>query len=279
MSAIAAVPTGAARPGLKARTTRFWSLTWVLAVTQWKLRFYGSVLGYAWSLGRPFLLFGVIYLVFVKFANLGEGVLHFPVYILFAMVLFQFFGEVTSGCLGSLVAREGLLRKMQFPRMVIPISVTLTALFNLGMTLVAVLLFALASGVYPSWSWLQLPLIVAILTFFAVGLGLGLAALYVRYRDVQPIWEVVIQALFYASPILYVTTLVPESFQRAYVANPIAALLAQTRHALLDPGAPTAWEAIGGAERLAVPAGIVLVCFLFGWWVFKREAPWIAENL
>ncbi len=273
--------TVATQPTFDDRTDlgRFWSLTWVLAVTAWKLRFYGSALGYVWSLARPFMLFGVIYLVFVKFAKLGEGVPHFAVYILFAMVLFQYFGEVTSGCLGSLVAREGLLRKVQFPRLVIPMSVALTALFNLGMTLLAVLLFALASGVYPTWSWLQLPLIVAILTFFAVGLGMLLSALYVRFRDIQPIWEVFIQALFYASPILYVGTLVPASFQHAYHANPLAALFAQMRHAVLDPGAPTAWAAIGGAERLLIPAGIVLVSFALGWWVFRREAPRIAENL
>ncbi len=276
MSAVAGV-RNAPRSGSELR--RFWNLTWVLAVTQWKLRFYGSALGYAWSLARPFMLFGVIYLVFVKFANLGAGVPHFAVYILFAMVLFQFFGEVTSGCLSSLVAREGLLRKVKFPRLVIPLSVALTALFNLGMTLGAVLIFALASGVYPRLSWLQLPLIVAILALFAVGLGMLLSALYVRYRDIQPIWDVAIQALFYASPVLYVTSLVPASFQHAYAGNPIAALFAQMRHALLDPGAPTAWEAIGGAERLLLPAGIVLVSFLLGWWVFRREAPWIAENL
>lgn len=275
MSSVAVTPATDRRSDLR----RFGALTWVLAVTAWKLRFYGSALGYLWSLARPFMLFGVIYLVFVKFANLGEGVLHFPVYILFAMVLFQFFGEVTTGCLQSLVAREGLLRKMRFPKLVIPMSVALTALFNLGMTLLAVILFALASGVYPTWSWLQLPLIVAILTIFAVGLGMLLSALYVRYRDVQPIWEVAIQALFYASPILYVTTLVPASFQRAYVGNPIAALFAQMRHAMLDPQAPTAWEAIGGAERLLLPAAIVIGSFALGWWVFKREAPRIAENL
>ncbi len=275
MSIVATTPSSDRRSDLR----RFWALTWVLAVTAWKLRFYGSALGYVWSLARPFMLFGVIYLVFVEFANLGEGVPHFAVYILFAMVLFQFFGEVTTGCLTSLVAREGLLRKIKFPRLVIPMSVALTALFNLGTTLLAVILFALASGVYPTWSWLQLPLIVAILTFFAVGLGMLLSALFVRYRDVQPIWEVATQALFYASPVLYVTTLVPASFQRAYVANPIAALFAQMRHAVLDPGAPTAWEAIGGAERLLIPAAIVLGSFVLGWWVFKREAPRIAENL
>ncbi|MDP9376568.1 MAG: ABC transporter permease [Actinomycetota bacterium] len=258
---------------------RFWNLTWVLAMTTWKLRFYGSVLGYFWSLARPFMLFGVIYLVFVEFANLGAGVPHFAVYILMALVLFQYFGEITTGCLGSLAAREGLLRKVQFPRLVIPLSVALTALFNLGMTLVAVLVFALASKVYPTWSWLQLPVIIAILTLWAVGLGMLLSALYIRFRDIQPIWDVAVQALFYASPVLYVGTLVPASFQHPYHANPLAALFAQMRHAMLDPDSPTAWEAIGGAERLLIPAAIVLFSFAIGWVVFKHDAPRIAENL
>lgn len=258
---------------------RFWNLTWTLAVTDFKLRFYGSVLGYVWTLARPFLFFGVIYFVFTEIVGLDKNVPNYGVYILFALVLFQFFAEVTGNCVGSLVARESLLRKMRFPRLVIPLAVVLTALFNLGMTLLAAFIFAVASGVYPTWSWLELPVIIAILTFFATGIGLLLSSLFVRYRDVQPIWDVATQMLFYASPVLYVTTMVPESYQQAYLANPIAALLAEMRHAVIDPGARHAWEAIGGAERLLVPAGIVLGVFVLGLWVFKREAPRIAENL
>jgi ABC-2 type transport system permease protein len=258
---------------------RFASLTWMLATTEWKLRVYGSALGYLWSLARPFLLFGVIYLVFVEFAKLGENVKHYPVYILFAMVLFRFFDEITTGALASLVQRESLLRKVRFPRLVIPLSVALTALFNLGMTLLAVLIFAIASGVYPSWGWLQLPIIVAIIAVFGVGIGMLLSALFVRFRDVQPIWDVFSQALFYASPVLYVTTMVPAHFQHAYAGNPLASLFAQMRHAMLDPDAPTAWAAVGGVERLAIPAAIIAGSVLLGWWVFNREAPTIAENL
>jgi ABC-2 type transport system permease protein len=259
--------------------SRFWNLVVTLAVTDFKLKYYGSVLGYVWTLARPFLFFGVIYFVFTEIVGLDKNVPNYGVYILFALVLFQFFGEVTGNCLGSLVARESMLRKMRFPRLVIPLSVVLTALFNLGMTLIAVFIFAIASGVTPTWGWLELPVIIVLLTIFATGCGLVLSALFVRYRDVQPIWDVTSQVLFYASPILYVATMVPESYQRAYLANPISALLTEMRHAVVDPTARPVWDAIGGAERLLVPGGIVVAVFLLGLWVFTRGAPRIAENL
>ena len=277
---IAAVRDEHQAPSLLGRDPRrFWNLTWTLAVTDFKLRFYGSVLGYVWTLARPFLFFGVIYFVFTEIVGLDKNVPNYGVYILFALVLFQFFGEVTGNCLGSLVARESMLRKMRFPRLVIPLSVVLTALFNLGMTLIAVFIFAIASGVGPTWGWLELPVIIVLLTLFATGCGLVLSALFVRYRDVQPIWDVTSQVLFYASPILYVATMVPESYQRAYLANPISALLTEMRHAVVDPTARPVWDAIGGAERLLVPGGIVVAVFVLGLWVFTREAPRIAENL
>jgi ABC-2 type transport system permease protein len=258
---------------------RFWNLTWTLAVTDFKLRFYGSVLGYVWTLARPFMFFGVIYFVFTEIVGLDKDVPNYGVYILFGLVLFQFFGEATGNCVNALVVRENLLRKMRFPRLVIPLAVVLTALLNLGMTLIAVFIFAIASGVYPAWGWLELPVIIALLALFSTGVGLLLSALFVRYRDIQPIWDVVSQMLFYASPVLYVATMVPESYQRAYLANPVAALLTEMRHAVVDPSARPVWEAIGGAERLLVPGGIVVAVCLLGLWVFRREAPRIAENL
>ncbi len=255
------------------------ALTYPLAVSEWKLRFYGSVLGYAWSLARPFLLFGVIYVVFTEFANLGEDVKHYPVYILFSLVLFQYFAEIAAVGLFSLVQRENLLRKVKIPPIVIPLSVTLTALFNLAMTLVAVLIFAIANGVYPRWSWFQLPVLVVLLTALGLGTGMLLSALYVRFRDVAPIWDVASQGLFYASPVLYVATMVPEEYQRAYVAAPLAAILTAMRHSVIDPTATPVWEAIGGAERLLIPLGIIVAVLVVGVWYFNREAPRIAERL
>jgi ABC-2 type transport system permease protein len=258
---------------------RLWSLTWTLAVTEWRMRFYGSFFGYLWSLARPFALFGVIYVVFAEFAQLGDDVPHYAVYILFALVLFQFFAEITGMSVQSLVARENLLRKVRFPHLAVPLSIALTALFNLGMTLIAVFVFAIAAGVEPRWTWLELPLLVGVLLVFALGVGMLLSVLFVRYRDIQPIWDVISQALFYASPVLYVVTMIPQEFQRPYLANPIASVLTEMRAALIDPGARHVWEAIGEPMRLLIPGAIVVLAFALGWWAFNRAAPRIAENL
>jgi ABC-2 type transport system permease protein len=258
---------------------RFWSLTWMLAATDFKLRFYGSVLGYAWTLARPFLFFGVIYLVFSEIVGLDANVKNYGIYILFGLVLFQFFGETTSNCVRCLAARESLLRKMRFPRMVIPLSVALHALFNLGLNLVVVLLFVLGSGITPRPEWLELVPLVVLLVVFASGVAMLLSALYVRYRDILPIWEVSLQMLFYASPVIYVISTLPDSVERPAMANPIAAILTQARHVLIDPEAPTAAEAIGGTARLPIPLLVIVVVTALGFWVFTREAPRIAEEL
>jgi ABC-2 type transport system permease protein len=258
---------------------RFLALSWTLAVTDWKLRFYGSVLGYVWQLARPFAFFGVIYVVFTQVVDLGDQIKNYGVYILFGLVLFTFFAEVTMGCLRSLVTRENLLRKMSFPRLAIPFSVTLNGLFNLCGTLLAVFIFAIASGVYPTPGWLELPLLILLLALLSSGVGMLLSVLYVRFRDVEPIWDVITQALFYASPVLYVSTLVPECCQRPYVAQPLATILTEMRHAIVDSGAPDAVAAIGGMERLLIPLGLILGAFGLGLWAFNREAPRIAEHL
>jgi ABC-2 type transport system permease protein len=258
---------------------RFLSLTWVLAVTDFKLSFFGSVLGYFWSLMRPLMLFGVLYVVFTQFIRFGDDIKHYPVYLLTAIVLWTYFEEATSGAVPSAVTRENLLRKVRFPRMVIPLSVALTALFNLGMNLLAVLVFVLASGVEPRVSWVQFPLLIGILVILATGLAMLLSALYVRYRDIAPIWDVTLRVLFYASPVLYVIGTVPDSVERKLGASPIASVLTQMRHAVIDPAAPTAAEALGGPERLLIPAAAVVCTFALGLWVFNREAPRLAENL
>ena len=257
---------------------RFWNLTWTLAATDFKLRFYGSVLGYAWTLARPFLFFGVIYLVFSEIAGLDANVENYGVYILFGLVLFQFFSEATNGCVRCLAVRENLLRKMRFPRLVIPLSVVLTAIFNLAGTLAAALIFAVAAGVYPTWSWLELPVIIVAVGAFATGVGLLLSALFVRYRDVAPIWEVASQMLFYISPILYVTTLVPEQYRDWFLVNPLAVLLTEMRAAVVDTSAPHPWDLVGAAPLLAAGA-LVVIAVVLGLYVFNRQAPRIAEEL
>ena len=192
MSTQAARVYGPSALGGSAR--RFLELTTTLARTEFKLRYFDSVLGYVWSLVRPLLFFGVLYLFFTQIVRIGKGVPYYGVYLLTGIVLWNYFGEATGNCVVCLVTREGLLRKIRFPRMVIPLSVSLTASFNLVMNFVAVIVFALASGLTPTISWLELIPIAAALVMLGTGIGMLLSALYVRYRDVQPIWEVLLQA-------------------------------------------------------------------------------------
>jgi ABC-2 type transport system permease protein len=258
---------------------RVLSLAWTLALTDWKLRFYGSVLGIFWTLARPFAFFGVIYVVFTEIVGLDKSVDHYGVYILIGLVTYNFFAEVTGNSVQALTIRENLLRKMYFPPAVVPLAVTLTALLNLGMTMIAVLIFVLANGIFPDWAWLEVVPILLLVTVFAAGVGMLLSATYVRYRDVQPIWEVTAQLIFYATPVLYVASKVPETARHIVLCNPLAAALTQLRHAVVDPSAPTLGAEMGGDIRILIPIAITFGLFAFGFWVFARASPRIAENL
>ena len=259
---------------------RFLHLTWTLAVTDFKLRFFGSVLGYVWQLMRPLMLFGVLYFVFTEFVRIGRDAPNFAVVLLLGIVVFTFFADATGGAITSLVDRENLVRKIHFPRLVIPLAVVLTAFFNLMVNLVAVAIFAVAQGVEPRTTWLLFPMIVLALGIWAVGLSMLLSALYVRARDVQPIWEVVVQAMFYAAPVIYPIEAIPKpQWGELVMLNPMAVVLEELRHAVVDPGAPTAAEAIGPDARLLIPIGIMVLSVALGFWLFNREAPRIAEQM
>lgn len=270
--------TGSTAFGGQAR--RFVDLTVTLAVLDFKVRYFGSALGYLWQLVRPLMLFGVLYLVFTEFVKFNAGVPYFPAVLLTSIMLFTFFADATGGAVTAVLDRENLVRKIQFPRVVVPLAVVLTAVFNLLTNLIAVAVFVLATGVRPQWTWLLFPALVVVLCAMATGVSMLLSALYVRFRDVRPIWDVVLQVLFYGSPILYAIELVPsETARQAIMCNPLAALLQQVRHWLIDPSAPSAAEAIGGAELLLIPAGIAVTVCALGVWYFNREAPRIAEEL
>jgi len=259
---------------------RFLALTLHLAAMEFKLRFFGSALGYLWQLVRPLLLFAVLYVVFTEFVRLNEGVPHFPAVLLTGIVMFTFFADATATSVTAVVDRENLVRKIEFPRLVVPFAVVATALFNLLANLLAVLVFILASGVTPRLEWLLAIPLIAVLVLLATGLAMLLSALYPRFRDVKPIWEVLSQVLFYASPILYAIEVIPNrTFQELIMLSPIAVVLQELRHVVIDPSAPSAAEAIGTPALLLVPAAIVVLVTALGLWVFAREAPRIAEEL
>jgi ABC-2 type transport system permease protein len=267
---------------------RFWELTATLAISEFKLRYFGSALGYLWSLMRPLLFFGVLYLFFTEIVHVGAGVPHYGVYLLTSIVLWNYFGEATTTSVASLVTREALLRKIHFPRMAIPLSVSLTALFNLVMNFIAVIAFAMINGVSPSPGWLELIPIVVGFVILATGFGMLLSAGFVRFRDVAPIWEVLVQAWFYCTPIMYIAS---EYEKRTAIAkfghglvkiamiNPPAALLTQMGHAVIGGKAFPSVVAVGGLPSALGALALILLSFVAGWVVFIREAPRVAENL
>lgn len=261
---------------------RFLVLTWTLGVLEFKLKFFGSVLGYLWQLMKPLMLFGVLYVVFTEFVRIGGGVPFYPVVLLMGIVMFTFIAESTSAAVSSVVDRENLVRRIQFPRLAIPMAVVLTAFFNLSLNFLAVFVFMIGSGVELRLSWLELFPMVLFLCVFAAGLSTVLSAYFVRYRDVRPIWDVGIQVMFYATPILYPIESVADRYPQvaqAMMCNPLAVVIEQLRHAMIDPTAPSAAEAIGGGVRLLIPLAIVVGVWGFGLWAFNREAPRIAEDL
>jgi ABC-2 type transport system permease protein len=268
---------------------RLWQLTWMLARTEFKLAFFGSVLGYLWQLMRPLMLFGVIYGVISTVAHsIGQGVPFYPVSILLGIVLFTFFSESSGGAVTSLVLRENLVRKIEFPRLAVPLATVITALLNLLLNMVPVVVFLLAEGGTVRSAWLELPLLVAALAVFTAGLAMILSVAYVRYRDVRPIWDVVLQMTFYATPIFYPISKV-EGVRHLFglhvnvahilMVNPFVAILVQMRHALIDPAHPSAASAIGGDGMLLVPIAVWVAVIAIGYLIFSRQAPRVAELL
>ena len=259
-------------------TDRLLHLSFTLAATSIKKRFAGSRLGPVWSVLRPLLLFAVLYAVFTQVVRFGDSVPHYELYLLTSIVLWTYFSDATSGAVGSLVAQADLLRKVRFPRLAVPFSIGLVALFDLAVNLLVVVAFILASGIWPRVGWLELLPVLALLVVTATGVALLLSAVFVRRRDIGQVWAVVQRGLFYGSAVLYPVAAFPDSVERLMMTNPLVALFTQARHALIDPDAPTAAAAIGGAPLLAIPIGITLAIFACGLWIFCRECPRMAEN-
>ena len=263
----------------RAELRRFFNITFALAVTEFKIRYFGSVLGYLWSLMRPLMLFGVLYLVFTHVVRFGGDIKHYPLKLLIAIVLWTYFAEATGQAVQSLVARENLLRKVRFAPAAVPLSVGLTSALNLGLNLLVVILFVLVTGIGPAFSWLELVPLVAWLLVLVGATGILLSVLYVSFRDMAPIWEVATQMLFWGTPIIYVIETAPKGVQSLLMANPIAVIIEQARHAVIDSSAPTAAAAAGGSARLLIPLGLTVLLVAISAALYRRNEEMVAERL
>ena len=251
-----------------------------LVRTDFKLRYQNSTLGYAWSLLRPLFLFLILYIVFVKFLKLGGDIHNYPVYLLLGIVMWTFFTEITTQSIASVVGRGDLIRKIKIPRWIIIVSVSVSALINLFLNLIIVAIFMIINKVTPSLTMLLFPFVIIEIYVFSLGLSLWLSALYVKYRDISYIWEILMQGLFYLVPILYPLSLISQVWmQKIVLLNPIAQAIQAGRYVLISRETVTFEKVFDGYTLLLVPFTIIAVILVTGILYFRKESKYFAENI
>ncbi|MGH7237080.1 MAG: ABC transporter permease [Candidatus Saccharimonadales bacterium] len=251
-----------------------------LVRTDFKLRYQNSVLGYLWSLLRPLLLFLILYLVFAKFLKVGNAVPHYPVYLLFGIVLWNYFTEVTSGAVGAIVGKGDLLRKINFPKYVIILAGTFSALINLFLNFIIIAIFMIFGHVGITWQVLWLIPLLLEMFVFSIGIAFLLSALFVKFRDVSYIWEVLLQAAFYATPILYPLTRVPHRFAKFLILNPMAQIIQDARYVLVTHQSQTIATVFGGDIYIwAIPLTLVIIFLVFPALYFRKSSKSFAEEV
>lgn len=257
-----------------------WILLKELVKTDFKLRYQGSVIGYIWSVLKPLMLFSVMYVVFIYFLKFGSDVPHFAVALLLGMVLWGFFTETTNMGLVSIVQRGDLLRKLHFPTHIIVLSVSINALINLVISMIIVFIFGLINGVDVSKFAIFAPLLLLELYAFSLGIAFILATIYVRFRDIGPIWEVLLQIGIYMTPIIYPVTYVlnvNQTIAKLLLLNPLAQIIQDFRYLLTSPVNITAWQLINNKWIVAIPYVFSFVVLFVGFYIFNRHSKKFAE--
>lgn len=250
-----------------------------LVRTDFKLRYQGSVLGYAWSLLKPLLMFAIMYVVFVRFLKIGADIQHYPVYLLLGIVLWNFFAEMTGQSLSSIVARGDLIRKIKIPRWIIVASASVSALINLGLNLIVIAVFVVINGVDLTWNVLLFPLSLLEIYVLALGLSFFLAAAFVKLRDLSNIWDVIMQAGFYLTPVLYPLSMIPNVvFQKILILNPMAQAIQDARYSVVTRESVTSWSLLHDWKVL-IPIAIVCAAVVVGAVYFKNTSKYFAEDL
>jgi ABC-2 type transport system permease protein len=254
-----------------------------LVITDFKLRYQGSVLGYLWSLLKPLFMFAILYIVFGNFLRVGTTVEHFSVYLLLGIVFWTFFTEATNQGLTSIVSHGDLIRKINFPKYIIVIAGSLSALINLTLNMVIIAVFIVISGVDLHVSALLLPLYIVELYIFSVSLAFLLSAAFVKYRDVSHIWEVLLQGAFYATPILYPLTLVVKQAGSTaaivLMMNPVAQIVQDARYVLITHQTVTLGQLTSNILVQLIPFLIVIIFAVYSSYYFKKNSAYFSENV
>jgi ABC-2 type transport system permease protein len=259
--------------------SRFFDVLWLVSVSEFRSTYANTVLGFLWTIVRPLIFFGVIFLVLREILGVGVDVPGYGESLVIGLVLFTYFSDATTRAVRSISSQEAMVRKLQFPRIIIPLSVNLTACFTLFLNLLAVLPLLLAFGLTPRPSWLLFGVVLAGLITLTTALSLLLSVLFVMVRDTGQAWSLMSRLLFYGSPILYPLEIVPASFVKLIAINPLALLFSQARVWVVDPNAPGPVELAGVGFGLIAPLAIIVGLVIVSLRLFTREAPRVAEAL
>jgi ABC-2 type transport system permease protein len=253
-----------------------------LVKTDFKLRYQGSAIGYAWSLLKPLFMFAILYVVFTMIFPLGKDIPHYPVYLFTGMMLWTLFADMTQQSIGSIVGRGDLIRKIKIPRWMIVVATSLNVLINLALNMVVLIIFMVLNHVEPMMTLAWFPLVILQVYVLALGCSFLLSAAYVKYRDIQYIWEVLLQAGFYLTPILYPLTLVGNHlFRQLIFLNPMAQAIQDARWAIVshDPRVITAWQTFPSGWYVLIPIGLSVLLLVAGIAYFRSQQNSFAENI
>ena len=248
----------------------YFTLAKEMTLSDFKLRYHGSLLGVFWSFLRPMALFAVLYIVFSVFIRFD--IPHYPLYLLLGIILWNFFSEATLLSLNNLAGKAALIKKIPFPRSIIIVSATCTVFLTLLMNLAVFFIFFAFSSLKFSWTMLLAPVFIIELYFISLGTSLFISALYAKFKDIRYIWEVTLQLIFWISPIIYSIEMIPQKFHFAVYLNPLTRIIQYTREALL-------LEKIPNLDGMTALSLMTLFIVFFGYIIFKKRSPYFAEEL
>ncbi|HBI16884.1 MAG TPA: hypothetical protein DDY52_01875 [Candidatus Moranbacteria bacterium] len=249
-------------------------LIWMLAKTDFKLRYHGSVLGYLWALLKPLLTFAVLNFVFSSMFNpRGDGLSTYSLQLLVALMMFYFFSEGTSAGMASLLSKAQLVTKIYVPRWTIILASTINATLIFLMNLLVIALFFAIKGFMPSLAAIGMFLLFSVFIYIIVlSFALLTAPLYVKFRDLSMIWEVLLMIILYASPIIYPLTTLPAEYHKFILLNPIAFIIHFTKESMLN-------NHFADWHQYGIFISIVFGFFAFSIWAYRKLIVKVAEEV
>jgi len=244
-------------------------------LTDFKLKYNRSILGFFWSLLKPLLMLATLYLVFHLLMRLD--VAHYELFLLLGIILWGFFTEATTNSMGSLIRNTSLVRKTRFNKKLIIISTNLSSLITLLLNLVIFFGFIIIFKAGFSWHLILFAILLLELFVFTLGISFILSALYVRFRDISHIWEVLVQIGFWITPIIYPISLIPKKFHDFYILNPLARIIEDSRNAIIFHKLPPI--DFSYLKHVGITLIIIIGTLIIGLIIFKIKSRKFAEQI